>query len=129
MPEQYKRLEKENRCLQDKKSITPCHCPYSAPAKLVPKKNGKPRLVIDHQKLNEQTIKSCWPIPSIKEFFDTLQGSAYFTTIHLSWGSYQLPIEPESQNYTVFSTPFGPFQWQRMPMGLTGSPNTFQSLM
>ena len=47
----------------------------------------------------------------------------------MSWGSYQLPMEPKSQNYTEFSTPFGSFKWLRMPMGLTGNPNTFQSLM
>ena len=38
-------------------------------------------------------------------------------------------MEPKSQNYTAFSTPFGSFKWLRMPMGLTGSPNTFHSLM
>ena len=38
-------------------------------------------------------------------------------------------MEDKSQNYTAFSTPFGSFKWLRMPMGLTGSPNTIQSLM
>ena len=47
----------------------------------------------------------------------------------MSWGFYQLPMEPKSQNYTAFSTPFGSSKWLRMPMGLTCSPNTFQSLM
>ena len=47
----------------------------------------------------------------------------------LSWGFYQLPMEPESQNYTAYSTPFESFKWLRMPMGLTGSPKIFQSLM
>ena len=109
--------------------IEPCHSPYSAPAMLVPKKNGKLRLVIDYRQLNKQTIKSCWPIPSIEEIFDTLEGSCYFSTIDMSWGFYQLPMEEASQDYTAFSTPFGSFKWLRMPMGLTGSPNTFQSLM
>ena len=44
-------------------------------------------------------------------------------------GFYQLPMEEAIEDYTVFSTPFGSFKWLRMPMGLTGSPNTFQSLM
>ena len=55
--------------------IEPSHSPYSAPAMLVPKKNGQLRLVIDYRQLNKQTIKSSWPIPSIEEIFDTLEGS------------------------------------------------------
>ena len=47
----------------------------------------------------------------------------------MSWGSYQLPMETKSQNDPEFSTPLGTFKRLRMPMGLTGSPNTFQSLM
>ena len=41
----------------------------------------------------------------------------------------QLPMEPNSQNYKAFSTPFGSFKRLRMLMGLTGSPSTFRSLM
>ena len=80
----------------NKELITPCDSPYSAPAMLVPKKNGKLRLVIDYRKLNKQTIKSCWPIQSNEEIFETLQGSAYFTTLDMSWGFYQLPMKPKS---------------------------------
>ena len=42
---------------------------------LVPNKNGKLRLVIDYRQLIKQTIKSCWPILSIEEIFDTLEVS------------------------------------------------------
>ena len=79
MPVQYKDdlKEKIDACM-NKELIAPCHSPYSAPAMLVPKKNGKLRLVINYPKLNEQTMKPCWPIPSIEEIFDTLQGSALF---------------------------------------------------
>ena len=96
---------------------------------LVPKKNGKLRLDIDYRHLNKQTVKSSWPIPSIEEIFDTLEGSSYFSTINMSAGFYQVPMAENSQDFTAFSTPFGSFKWLRMPMGLTESPNTFQSLM
>ena len=130
MPIHHKKdLQEKIDALMDKQLISPCHSPYSAPAMLVPKKNGKLRLVIDYRQLNNQTIKSCWPIPSIEEIFDTLEGSAYFTTIDMSWGFYQIPMDENSQEYTAFSTPFGSFKWLRMPMGLTNSPPTFQSLM
>ena len=67
--------------------IEPCFSPYSAPAMLVPKKKGKLRLVIEYRLLNKQTIRSCWPIVSIEEIFDTSEGGCYFSTIDMSWGS------------------------------------------
>ena len=45
---------------------------------LVPKKNGKLRLVNDYRQLNKQTVKSSWPILFIEETFDTLGGSCFF---------------------------------------------------
>ena len=46
-----------------------------------------------------------------------------------SWQFCQLPMDPKSQQYKKYSAPFGSIKWLRMPIGLTGSPNTFQSLM
>ena len=122
-------LQEKIEAFPKKKLITPCPCPYSSPALLVPKKNGKLRLVLDYRQLNKQTIESCWPNPSIEEIFDTLEGSEFFTTVDMSWGFYQLPMAEESQDFTAFSTPFGSFKWLQMPMGLTGGPNVFQSSM
>ena len=130
MPLHYKEdLLKKINVFLEKELITPCHSPYSAPATLVPKKNGKLRLVIDYRQLNKHTIKSTWPIPSIEEIIDTLEGSAYFTSIDMSAGFYQVQMEESSQDYTAFSTRFGSFEKLRMPMGLTGSPPIFQCLV
>ena len=108
MPVLYKdNLKQKFDAFMTKEWITPCFSPYIAPAMLVPKKNRKLRLVTDNRKLKKQTIKSCWPLPSMEGIFDTLQRSAYFTTKDMSWGFYQLPMEPKNQNYTAFSTPFG----------------------
>ena len=130
IPLHYKEyLQKKIDVFLEKELITPCHSPYSAPAMLVPRKNGKLRLVIDYRQLNKQPIKSTWPIHLTEEIFDTLEGSAYFNSIDMSAGFYQVPKEEFSQDYTAFSTLFGSFKWLRMPMGLTGSPPTFQCLV
>ena len=56
MPVQFKDDSKEKLdAFMTKKLITPCYSPYSAPAMLVPKKNGELRLVINYRKLNEQS--------------------------------------------------------------------------
>ena len=61
------------------------HIPYSAHIMLVPKKNGKLKLV--SWQLNEQTIKFRWPIPSIGEIYDAFKSSCYFSTINM-WGEF-----------------------------------------
>ena len=130
MPLHYKEdLREKLDAFLEKDLITPCQSPYSAPAIPVPKKNGKLRLVVDYRQLDSQTVKSRWPIPSIEKIFDTLVSSAHFTTIELYWGFYQWPMDIKSQDLTAFSTPLGSFKWLRLPMSLTGSPNTFHSLM
>ena len=85
MPMHFKNdlRQKINKFLEHK-LITPCHTPYSSPAMSGPKKNGKLWLVIDYRQLNKQTFKSCWPLPSVDEIFDTLERSCYFSTINMS---------------------------------------------
>ena len=109
--------------------IEPCHSPYSAPALLVSKKNGKLRFVIDYRQPNKQTFKSHWLILSIEEIFDTLEGRFYFSLIDESRVVYHLSKEEASQDYTAFSIPFGSFIWLRMPLDIIGSPKSFQTLM
>ena len=65
MPVNYKDDFEKLDAFMTKELITPGHSPYSAASMLVPKKNGKLRLVMDYKKLNEQTIKPCWPMPPI----------------------------------------------------------------
>ena len=103
--------------------IEPCPSPYRAPGVLVRKANDKLRLDSDYQQLEKQTIKSY--SPSVKEKFDTSEGSCFFAIIDLSSGFYHFPMEGTSQNYTAVSIPFRSFKWLRMPMGLTGSPKIF----
>ena len=123
-------LKKDLRQKIDKflehKLITPWHSLYSSPPMLVPKKNGKLRLVIDNWTSKQWNLAGHCLL--LKEF-DTSEGSCYFSTIDMSWGFYQLPLETSSQVYTAISTPFGSFKWLVMPMGLIGSPPVFQSLM
>ena len=66
-------LQEKVDAFLEKKLITPCHSPYSAPAMLVPRKNRELRLVINYRQLNKQTIKSCWPISYIEKILILLR--------------------------------------------------------
>nr|GEV66052.1 reverse transcriptase domain-containing protein [Tanacetum cinerariifolium] len=42
---------------------------------------------------------------------------------------FQIPIDPQDQEKTTFTYPYGTFAYQRMPFGLCSAPGTFQRCM
>ncbi|GJY79792.1 reverse transcriptase domain-containing protein [Tanacetum coccineum] len=44
-------------------------------------------------------------------------------------GYFQIPIDPQDQEKTTFTCPYGTFAYPRMPFGLCNAPSTFQRCM
>nr|GEX73625.1 reverse transcriptase domain-containing protein [Tanacetum cinerariifolium] len=44
-------------------------------------------------------------------------------------GYFQIPIDPQDQEKTTFTCPYGTFAYRRMPFGLCNAPGTFQRQM
>jgi len=122
-------LKDELTKLIDKKLIVPSHSAWSSPVVLVPKHNGKWRMCVDYRKLNQVTEKDAYSLPLIDEIFDGLNGATVFSTLDLYSGYHQIPMHPESIDFTSFTTIFGNFNFNVMPFGLTNAPATFQREM
>jgi hypothetical protein len=69
--------------------IRPSESPAGYSVMFVPKKNGKLRLCVDFQKLNDITIKNRYPLPNIGELRDQLSHAEIFTALDLQ-GAYNL---------------------------------------
>jgi len=109
--------------------IQESHSSWSAPVVVVPKADGGKRLCIDYRGLNSVTRKYIWPMPRIEEMFARLGKAKYFTTLDLRAGYHHISLDDESIKKTAFITPFGKYEYKRVPFGLTQAPAYFQELM
>ncbi|WMV50437.1 hypothetical protein MTR67_043822 [Solanum verrucosum] len=75
-----------------------------APILFVLKKDGSLRMCIEYRQLNKVTIKNKYPIPSIDDLFDPLQGASFFSKIDLRSGHHQLRVKVDDNPKTDFQT-------------------------
>nr|XP_034195197.1 uncharacterized protein LOC117611373 [Osmia lignaria] len=120
--------------LLEKGIIKHSSSPFNSPLWIVPKKQDSKgnklwRLVIDFRKLNEKTISDAYPLPNITDILDQVGSAKYFSVFDLKSSFHQTPMHPEDKHKTAFSTPFGHFEFNRMPFGLKNAAATFQRLM
>ena len=52
-----------------------------------------------------------------------------FTTLDLRAGYYHIPLDKPSIPTTAFNSPFGKFEYMKVPFGLAQAPTYFQELM
>ncbi|GKC36205.1 reverse transcriptase domain-containing protein [Tanacetum coccineum] len=141
-------IKKEVEKLLDAGLIYPISdSPWVSPVHCVPKKGGFTvvendeneliptrlvtgwRVCIDYRKLNEATRKDHFPLPFMDQMLERLAGNEYYCFLDGFSGYFQIPIDPNDQEKTTFTCPYGTFAYRRMPFGLCNAPGTFQRCM
>ncbi|GJX62964.1 reverse transcriptase domain-containing protein [Tanacetum coccineum] len=147
-PKIHEVIKKEVLKLLDAGMIYPISdSPWVSPVHCVPKKGGitvvaneeneliSTRLVtgwrvcIDYRKLNEATRKDHFPLPFMDQMLERLARNEFYCFLDGFSGYFQIPIDPQDQEKTTFTCPYGTFAYRRMPFGLCNAPGTFQRCM
>ena len=109
--------------------IEPSTGPWSVPVVVVFKEGKSPRLCCDYRPLNKITKKNAYPIQRIDNILDHLGPSKFFTTLDAKSGYHQIPVHPDDQDKTTFTTFFGTYKWTGMPFGICNAPSKYQEEM
>ena len=128
-PLEMTELKKQVTEFLEKGILSPSNSPYGAPVLFVQKPNGGLRFCLDYRALNERTVKTRYALPRIDDLLDAARGCSHFSTLDLAGGYFQLKITPSDREKTAFATPFGQFEWNVLPMGLTNAPAAFMHTM
>ena len=125
----YEWVKNEIDKLLAAKVIHSSHSSWSAPIIVIPKGDGGKHLVIDYRALNKVTRKFTWPMPKVEDIFSKLNGTTYFMTLELHAGYHHIPLDKSSIPKTAFNSPFGKYEYIKVPFGLAQAPAYFQELM
>ena len=128
-PEKLAIAKEEFKTMLELGIIQRSSSPYASPLHVAPKPGGSWRPCGDYRRLNCSTEDDRYPVPRIHDFTANLAGKAVFSKVDLVKGFHQVPVSPEDVPKTAVITPFGLFEFVRMPFGLKNAAQSFQRLM
>ncbi|MEL7521238.1 MAG: reverse transcriptase family protein, partial [Cyanobacteria bacterium J06553_1] len=103
--------------------------PWSSPLLVVDKPDGSVRPCGDYRRLNRATRKDRYNLPSLRDFSHNLAGMTCFSTIDLLKAYWQVGLTESAIPKTAVITPFGLWEFLKLPFGVCNAVPTFQRLI
>ena len=93
---------------------------------LVEKPDGSLRICIDPKELNKAIKRHHYAHPTAEDILSQMSGAKYFTKLDASNAYWQIELDEESSKLLTFNSPFGRYQFLRMPYGIHSASDVCQ---
>lgn len=128
-PEKLEAAIKEFNYLEEIGVVRRSSSPWASPLVMVKKSNGEWPPCGDYKALNSQTEKDRYSLPFISDVASLLDGKTTFSKVDLLRAYHQVPMNPPDIPKTAVLTPFGLYEYIKMPFGLCNAAQTMQRLV
>ncbi|CAM4689542.1 unnamed protein product [Lepidochelys olivacea] len=119
-------IEREIKDMLQMGVIRPSESAWASPVVLVPKADGEICFCVDCRKLNAVTRPKNYPIPRTDELPEKLGRAQFISTLNLTKGYWQVPLDESAKERSAFTTHVGLYELNVLPYGLRYAPTTFQ---
>jgi hypothetical protein len=123
-------VQAELKKILDASIISPTrHSSWYSNLVVVRNKNGGTRLCIDFINLNISCIKDNYPLPNMETLLQRVIGFKIMSMLDGLSSYNQVLVRKEDNKKNTFTTPWGTFEYLRMPFGLLNAGATFHRAM
>ncbi|CAM5135205.1 unnamed protein product [Natator depressus] len=128
-PQAKTAIEREIQDMLQMGVIRPSGSAWASPVVLVPKPDGDICFCVDYRKLNAVTRPDNYPMPRTDELLEKLGWAQFISTLDLTKGYWQVPLDESAKERSAFTTHLGLYEFNILPFGLWNVPATFQRLV
>ena len=122
-------LKRQLKAWRRRRTIEPSSSPWNSDLVPFTSKNNTTRWYLDYQRLNEVTLQDTFPLPDVGNCTAQLSRTRVFSGIDGRGTCHRMEIAPQDREKTAFSTPWGRWQFRRVPFGLRNIETTYGRLM
>ncbi|GKU90937.1 hypothetical protein SLEP1_g4878 [Rubroshorea leprosula] len=105
------------------------YCEWVANPVLVKKANGKWRMCIDYNNLNQACPKDCYPMPNIDKLVEAASGNERLSLLDAYSSYHQVPMALEDKEKISFYAGNEIYRYVMMPFGLKNASATYQKMV
>ncbi len=86
-------------------------------------------LLTNFWEVYKRLVRKPFPILKISTVLQELEGFTYAMALDFNMGYYTISLDPDASKICTIIFPWEKYSYQRLPMGIAGSPNIFQQKM